>query len=303
MRVVVTGGAGFIGSHVADALVARGDEVAVVDDLSNGTRERIADGVPLHVHDVREPLPQLVDGADAVVHLAAQADVRVSVAEPARDAAVNVVGTAQVLDAARRTGARVVFSSTGGAMYGECERPAREDDPPQPLSPYGAAKLAGEDYLAMFARLTGTPHMALRLGNVYGPRQDPHGEAGVVAIFLGRLRDGEACRVFGDGRQERDYVYVGDVVRAVLAALDCEATGVCNVATGVATSVLELLDACRAASGRDGEPLFEPAREGELQRSVLDPGLAVERLGFRAEIPLRDGLAATWAWISKEGKE
>jgi UDP-glucose 4-epimerase len=303
VRVVVTGGAGFIGSHVVDALVAAGDDVVVVDDLSHGKRERVADGAALHVHDVREPLDGLADGAEAIVHLAAQADVRVSVAEPARDASVNVVGTARVLEAARSTGARVVFASTGGAIYGECDRPAREGDPCEPLSPYGAAKLAGEGYLATFTRLTGTPHVSLRFGNVFGPRQDPHGEAGVVAIFLGRIRDGEPCRVFGDGRQERDYVYVGDVVHAVRAALDGETAGVFNIGTGVPTSVLELLDACRAAAGRGDDPVFEPPREGELQRSVLDPGLAAEALGFRARTSLPEGIATTWAWLEAQEKE
>ena len=203
MRTIVTGGAGFIGSHVVEALLARGDEVHVVDDLSKGTRENVPAAATLHVHDVREPLDALAQatGAEAIVHLAAQADVRVSVAEPAFDAAVNVVGTVNVLEAARLVGARVVFASTGGAIYGECARPAREDDPCLPLSPYGAAKLAGEGYLGAFGRLFGTPHLALRFGNVYGPRQDPHGEAGVVAIFLGRLLAGEPCRIFGDGSQ------------------------------------------------------------------------------------------------------
>jgi UDP-glucose 4-epimerase len=303
VRVVVTGGAGFIGSHVVDALVANGDEVVVVDDLSRGRRERVQSDATLRVHDVREPLGDLAVGADAVVHLAAQADVRVSVAEPARDAAINVVGTAQVLEAAREAGARVVFASTGGAIYGECERPAREDDPGEPLSPYGAAKLAAEGYLATFSRLTGTPHVSLRFGNVYGPRQDPHGEAGVIAIFLGRLRDGQPCHVFGDGTQERDYVYVGDVVQAVRAALDRREPGVFNVGTGVATSVVDLLEACRTAARRGGEPVFEPPREGELQRSVLDPDLAARTLGFRAETPLHDGIAATWDWIRREGEE
>lgn len=299
MRAIVTGGAGFIGSHLVDRLVARGDDVHVVDDLSNGKRGNVAAGATLHVHDVREPLDDLVAlvRPDAIAHLAAQVDVRVSVAEPARDAAVNVVGTVNVLEAARTVGARVVFASTGGAIYGECVRPAREDDPRLPLSPYGASKLAGEEYLASFSRLHGATHVSLRFGNVYGPRQDPHGEAGVVAIFLGRLRDGEPCRIFGDGTQTRDYVFAGDVVQAVTAALDGGAGGTFNVGTGIETSVLELYEACRQAAGSDARPVHERARAGELTRSVLDPELAVRKLGFRATTSLAEGLARTWAWL------
>ena len=297
MAVIVTGGAGFIGSHVVEALVARGDEVHVIDDLSNGKRANVPAGVELHVHDIREPINAIVRdaGATAIVHLAAQADVRVSVAEPVRDASVNVVGTVNVLEAAREAGARVVFASTGGAIYGECERPAREDDPCLPLSPYGAAKLAGEGYLGAFARLYGTPHVALRFGNVYGPRQDPHGEAGVVAIFLGRLLDGEPCRIFGDGSQGRDYVYVGDVARATIAALDGDTDGVFNIGTGTSTSVLDLYEVCRTVAGSEAEPMFEAARPGELGRSVLDGGLIEKVLGFRPVTSLADGVAATWA--------
>jgi UDP-glucose 4-epimerase len=300
MRAIVTGGAGFIGSHVVDALLARGDEVHVVDDLSNGMRENIGTGATLHVHDVREPLDAIAAAVvpEAIFHLAAQADVRVSVADPGRDAAVNVVGTVNVLEAARTHDARVVFASTGGAIYGECPRPAREDDPRLPLSPYGAAKLAGEEYLAMFSRLYGAVHVALRFGNVYGPRQNPEGEAGVVAIFLGRLRDGEPCRIFGDGSQMRDYVYVGDVVRAVLAAARKPSGGVLNVGTGLATSVVSLYDSCRIIAGSDAAAVFEAARPGELGRSVLDTTLAERELGFSADTPLAVGLSATWAHIN-----
>jgi len=296
MTIIVTGGAGFIGSHVVEALLARGDEVHVVDDLSKGVRENVPAAATLHVYDVREPLGAIVreTGAKAIVHLAAQADVRVSVAEPARDASVNVLGTVNVLEAARPVGARVVFASTGGAIYCECERPAREDDPCLPLSPYGAAKLAGEGYLGAFARLYGVPHVALRFGNVYGPRQDPHGEAGVVAIFLGRLLDGEPCRIFGDGSQSRDYVYVGDVSRATIAALAGDVGGVLNIGTGIATSVLDLYEVCRSVSGSDAEPVHEAARAGELGRSVLDGEGAAKAIGFRAETSLADGVAATW---------
>jgi len=297
MRALVTGGAGFIGSHVVEALVARGDEVHVVDDLSNGKREHVPATATLHVHDVREPLDAIVHatGAEAIVHLAAQADVRVSVAKPAFDAAVNVVGTVNVLEAARQSGARVVFASTGGAIYGECDAPASEEDPCLPLSPYGAAKLAGEGYLGAFARLYGTPHVALRFGNVYGPRQDPHGEAGVVAIFLGRLLEGRECRIFGDGTQGRDYVYVGDVARATLSALDGDRAGVFNVGTGVATTVLDLYTVCRSVAGSVADPVHEAARPGELGRSVLSGAHAEQALGFRAQTLLEEGIAATWA--------
>jgi UDP-glucose 4-epimerase len=297
MRTLVTGGAGFIGSHVVEALVARGDEVHVVDDLSNGKREHVPARATLHVHDVREPLDAIVraTGAEAIVHLAAQADVRVSVDRPAFDAAVNVLGTVNVLEAARQAGARVVFASTGGAIYGECDAPARENDPCLPLSPYGAAKLAGEGYLGAFGRLHGAGHLALRFGNVYGPRQDPHGEAGVVAIFLGRLLEGRECKIFGDGGQSRDYVYVGDVARATLSAIDRDAGGVVNVGTGIATTVLELYDVCRSVTGSDADPVHEAARPGELGRSVLSGARAEQVLGFRAETSLAEGVAATWA--------
>jgi UDP-glucose 4-epimerase len=300
VRVVVTGGAGFIGSHVAGALAARGDEVHVVDDLSSGRRENVPSGVPLVEADVRDgvALEGLFDAVrpHACVHLAAQADVRASVERPDHDADVNVLGTIQVLEAARRHDARLVFTSTGGAIYGECERPAREDDERRPLSPYGASKLAGEEYLATYTRLYGGHRVSLRLGNVYGPRQDPHGEAGVVAIFLGLLAEGGTPRIFGDGRQTRDYVYVGDVVAAALAALEHDG-GVFNVGTGRDTSVLELLEACLRVSGTTIEPEHAPPRAGELGRSVLDPRLAEHELGFRAAVGLDEGLRATWDWI------
>ena len=273
-----------------------------MDDLSKGKREQVPAAATLHVHDIRTPLDALVreSGAEAIVHLAAQADVRVSVGDPAFDAAVNVLGTVNVLEAARLVDARVVFASTGGAIYGECERPARESDPCLPLSPYGAAKLAGEGYLGAFGRLYDAPHVSLRFGNVYGPRQDPHGEAGVVAIFLGRLRDGAACRIFGDGSQSRDYVYVEDVARATVAALDGDSGGVFNVGTGVATSVLELYDICRSTVGTDAAPVHEAARPGELGRSVLDGELAATTLGFRPETALASGIAMTWESIRSD---
>src|SRR3954447_7994532 len=236
MRAIVTGGAGFIGSHVVEALLERGDEVHALDDLSKGNRGRIAEGAELHVGDIRDP-DAVFDAVrpEAVFHLAAQADVRTSVERPGFDADVNVVGTARILEAARRHDATIVFSSTGGAIYGECDGPAPESAPRRPLAPYGTSKLCGEEYLATWNRLYETEHVALRFGNVYGPRQEPHGEAGVVAIFMGLLRDGGTPKIYGDGTQTRDYVYVGDVVAALLAAAG-HGGGVFNVGTAVETS-------------------------------------------------------------------
>ena len=301
MRAIVTGGAGFIGSHVVDALVARGDEVTVIDSLVHGKKENVSSGAQLHVRDVREPVDDLFDEVqpEAVFHLAAQADVRVSVEDPVGDAEVNVLGTVRILEAARAHGAQVVFASTGGAIYGECLEAAREDSPCEPLSPYGTAKLAGEEYIRSYNRLYGTRHIALRYGNVYGPRQDPHGEAGVVAIFLGALARGERATIFGEGLQTRDYVYVGDVARATTSALGQD-PGVFNVGTGRETSVLELYELCARVAGSDAEAEHAPARLGELQRSFLDPGLAARELSFTAMVELEDGLHATWEWVQKE---
>ena len=299
MRAVVTGGAGFIGSHVVDALAERGDEVHVLDDLSKGLRRNVAAAATLHVADIRDP-DAVFDSArpDVVLHLAAQADVRVSVERPDHDAEVNVLGTLRVLEAARRHGAQVVFASTGGAIYGECDGPATESAPRRPLAPYGTSKLCGEEYLATWNRLYGTAHLSLRFGNVYGPRQEPHGEAGVVAIFMGILRDGGTATIYGDGRQTRDYVYVGDVVRAVLAAIG-RSGAVYNVGTGAETSVLELYDAIQQAAGvRRAAEHAEP-RAGELQRSVLDISLAARDLAWAPERTLADGLRETWRWMEE----
>jgi UDP-glucose 4-epimerase len=301
VRAIVTGGAGFIGSHVVDALLARGDEVAVIDSLARGKEKNVAAGAELHVRDVREPLDDLFDAVrpEAVYHLAAQVDVRVSVERPVDDADVNVLGTVRILEAARHHGAQVVFASTGGAIYGECEVAAREDSPLEPLSPYGTAKLAAEEYIRSYNRLYGTHHIALRYGNVYGPRQDPHGEAGVVAIFLGALARSDQARIYGDGLQTRDYVYVGDVANATTAALGQD-SGVYNVGTGRETSVVDLYALCAKVAGSDIPAEHAPSRLGELQRSFLDPTRAAESLGFTAMVALEDGLRATWEWITKE---
>jgi UDP-glucose 4-epimerase len=305
VRVIVTGGAGFIGSHVVDTLVARGDEVVVLDDLSHGKRENVNPRAELVVADIRDQAAvQSVFGEaqpEACLHLAAQADVRVAIARPDFDGEVNVLGTIRLLEAAREHGTRIIFSSTGGAIYGECAEPAGEDAPREPFSQYGTSKLAGEEYLATYNRLYGSEHTALRYGNVFGPRQDPHGEAGVVAIFLGLLARGEPPHIFGDGSQQRDYVYVGDVAAVTVAALERPA-GVFNVGTGTATSVLDLFEVCRRISGVHVEPVFDPPRLGELQRSALDASLAERELGFAAETSFEDGIAATWEFIRAESE-
>jgi len=299
VRALVTGGAGFIGSNLVDALVERGDDTHVLDDLSNGRRENVHARATLHVGDIRDPDAVLDEvQPELVFHLAAQANVRTSVERPELDADVNVLGTVRVLEAARRHGAQVVFSSTGGAIYGECDRPARGDGERRPLSPYGTSKLCGEEYLATWNRLHGTSHVSLRFGNVYGPRQEPHGEAGVVAIFMGLLDEGGTAMIYGDGRQTRDYVYVGDVVDAALRAAAHDG-GVYNVGTGVETSVLELYDEIQRATGVVREAEHAAARLGELQRSVLDPAAAQRDLGWRAQTSLADGLRRTWSWVQE----
>jgi UDP-glucose 4-epimerase len=302
----VTGGAGFIGSNLVDALLARGDEVAVVDDLSTGRRENLdgalATGATLAELDIRDgaALGALAGEArpEVVFHLAAQIDVRKSVADPAFDASINVGGTANVLEAARTAGSRrVVFVSTGGAIYGEGEGkalPLGEEAPVEPLSAYGQSKFAAEGYLALYERLYGLSGISLRLGNVYGPRQDPLGEAGVIAIFCGKLRSGGRATVFGDGHQTRDYIYVGDVVAAALAAAESEATGPVNVGTGRETDVLELVRLLSELDGATGfEPELAPPRTGEVQRISIDPGRAKAELGWSAKTTLEDGLRRT----------
>jgi len=306
MRALVTGGAGFIGSNLVDALVDRGDEVVVLDDLSSGKEANLAGALERGARLVRGDVREVADVERAtqqarpelVFHLAAQIDVRVSMAQPGFDARTNVEGTVNVLEAARQAGARrVVFSSTGGAMYGDTDViPTPETVPPLPMSGYGQSKFCAERYLGLYSRVYGLSTVALRFGNVYGPRQDPHGEAGVIAIFCGKVAEGGRPKVFGDGTQTRDYIYVGDLVEAILAAGDADWRGEVNIGTAEETSVLELIDALREAAGL-GEDAFRPefheARLGELERSCLDVGLAREVLGWQARVPVREGVKRT----------
>jgi UDP-glucose 4-epimerase len=300
VRVVVTGGAGFIGSHVADAFLARGDDVLVVDDLSTGQRSNVPKRAQFEQLDIadRDALePAFAGGADVVCHLAAQASVTVSVADPLLDCTSNVIGTLNVCEAARRQGAPVVFASTGGALYGDdAPLPTPEAFAPEPLSPYGASKLSGEAYVATWARLYGTPNVVLRLGNVYGPRQNPHGEAGVVAIFSGLLLDGERPALRGEGKPTRDYVYVTDVASAFVAAADGARAGTFNVGTGLETSTARLLAILQDAAGSSIEPLQVELQSGELRASALDASMIERELGWRPTIAIAEGLRQTFDW-------
>ena len=312
-KILVTGGAGFIGSHVAEAHVDRGDRVWIIDDLSSGRLENVPAGAEFHQLDIADPrVGDLIRGIgfDIINHHAAQIDVRVSVADPALDARVNVAGLLNILEAARESGTgRIVFVSSGGVVYGEPhEIPTPEDAPKEPLSPYGVTKLAGEHYLNYYREVHGLEYVALRYGNVYGPRQDPHGEAGVVAVFCRRLLRGEPLVIYGDGEQTRDYVYVGDVVRANLMAarmhlspapgLDARAW---NVGTGIETTVNELADILEGVAGIHTGRVLEGPRPGELRRSALAAARLRQR-GWNPAPGLREGLAATFEHIASRAE-
>jgi UDP-glucose 4-epimerase len=310
MRALVTGGAGFIGSHVVDALMERGDEVAVLDDLSTGRRENLAaaieSGAELIETDVADAaaVAGLIETRrpEVIFHLAGQIDVRVSISDPILDMRVNVGGTINLLEATRRVeGARIVFTSTGGAIYGEGDwrdPPLDETAECLPDAQYGQSKYASEGYLSLYHRLYDLSTISLRLGNVYGPRQDPLGEAGVVAIFCGALLDGRTPRIFGDGHQTRDYVYVGDIVDAMLVAARSRATGTFNIGTGLETSVLELGRMIAEALNRPFGPEMAPPRPGEVQRIAIDSSRAQRELGWRAETSLEEGLRRTVAALT-----
>ena len=312
-RALVTGGAGFIGSHVADLFLDEGYEVDIIDDLSSGNRANAPENARFHEVSVTSPEAGRIirDGEfDIVVHLAAQIDVRKSVADPVFDATTNIIGTLNILEAIRESGrrTRIAFTSTGGAIYGDFNTPPNvEIFPKDPESPYAISKLSAEYYLAYYGRLHGVEHVALRFGNVYGPRQDPHGEAGVVAIFCNRILEGKPLTIFGDGLQTRDYVYVGDVARAVFLGathqlppaerVDARAF---NVGTGVGTSVIDLTRLLQEAAGSNAEVVFAPKRPGEQQESFLDAGKARMLLGWEPKVSLSEGLAKTFAWSESQ---
>jgi UDP-glucose 4-epimerase len=300
MRVVVTGGAGFVGSHVAEVFLERGDDVIVVDDLSTGSRENVPERASFEELDIaeREALEDAFgDGADLVCHLAAQASVTASVEDPVRDCTSNVLGTLNVCETARTRGAPVIFASTGGALYGDnAPRPTAEEFAAEPLSPYGASKLAGEAYVSTWGRLYCTPNVVLRLGNVYGPRQSPHGEAGVVAIFSGRLLAGEAPELRGSGAPTRDYVHVHDVAHAFVAAAETGRAGTYNVGTGRETSTARVLELLQRAAGTELEPSHAELKPGELAASALDSSRIEQELRWHATIDIEQGLAQTLGW-------
>jgi UDP-glucose 4-epimerase len=301
--ILITGGAGFIGSTLADLFLEAGWEVAVLDDLSTGRRENVPAGARFYPVDVRSAAAHevvLKEKPRVICHQAAQIDVRRSMADPRLDADVNLGGLLNVMQAAveARSVEHVVFASSGGATYGDTEViPTPETHPQLPISHYGAAKAASELYLRVYRASYGIPYAALRYANVYGPRQDPHGEAGVVAIFCGRLLDGKPCTVFGDGKQTRDYVFAGDVARANLLAAEKRFDGALNVGTGVETGVVELYGHLARAAGVSRPPEHAPARLGEQRRSCVDPAAAGKALGWRPQVALADGLARTLAWF------
>ncbi len=305
MRVLVTGGAGFIGSHLVDRLIADGHRVAVMDDLSTGSRDRIPSEVALHVVDVvnaREVTDVVTAYRPGVIyHLAAQISVRYSVADPVADATTNILGTVNLLNAATAADARLILASTGGAMYGDgVALPTPEICLPATLAPYGISKYCAEQYLMLFNRLHAGRHIALRLGNVYGPRQDPHGEAGVVAIFYGQVARGETPTIYGDGKQTRDYIYVADAVDAFLAATDYAGDeAVFNIGIGDATAVGDLLDVVNAAAGTAIEPKFAPARAGEWRHGSLDSTKAAAELNWTPATSLAAGIRRTYQLLTQ----
>jgi UDP-glucose 4-epimerase len=293
MNVLVTGGAGFIGSHLVDALIERGDNVTVIDNLSTGKRENVNKHAKLIVSDIQDGMSE---DADVIFHLAAQSDVQTSVREPQHDALANIIGTIAILEAAQKSGAQVIFASTGGAIYGECESPQNEYASPLPMSPYGISKLCAETYVRGWNRIYDTNHIIFRFGNVYGPRQQAKLEGGVVAIFLERLADGQPTTIYGDGKQTRDFIYVGDVVEALLQGVGTRKS-VYNVGTGVETSITSLHEMCAKTIGVESNPVHEPKRAGDVKRSALGVSWITESLGWESKTSLEEGLKQTLDWV------
>ncbi len=298
MKILVTGGAGFIGSQIVDAYLDLGHEVTVVDDLSTGKKKNINSRARLVTADVRDPnLVTLFAESrfEVVNHLAAQLDVRKSVQDPFFDASVNILGALRLLECCRTYGVRkFIFSSSGGTIYGECDKPAAEEDAAHPESPYGISKATSERYMQFYGSVYRLPYTILRYANVYGPRQDPHGEAGVVAIFAGKLLAKEGVTIYGDGSQERDYVYVADVVNANVAALTQGENAVFNIGTGVTTSVNKLYERLATFAKGAKQATFAPARTGELARSVLNISKAKQHLNWKPLTSLDKGLEETY---------
>ena len=304
MKVLVTGGAGFIGSNVVDGLIEEGYEVIVVDDLSNGREENISDKAVFYKVDIRDKKLEDViksEKPDIVIHNAAQLSVRVSVEDPLLDADINIIGGLNLIDICQKNKVRkIIFASSGGTVYGyQSQFPADESHPTNPISPYGVAKLSTENYLYYFSKIHGLDYIALRYANVYGPRQDPHGEAGVVAIFSKKILAGEAPLINGDGLQTRDYTYIGDVVKVNIVAIKSDFTGPVNIGTGAETDVVTLFNVLKDASGKDIEELHGPAKTGEQKRSVLDNSLAGKVLGWKPEFSIEEGLKLTYKWFKE----
>ena len=302
MKILVTGGAGFIGSHVAERYLSSGWEVAVADNLSAGRRDNVPEGAAFYELDIRDlEFGEVVaaEQPDVISHHAAQMDVRISTTEPAFDADVNIVGSIKVIEAALAAGVKkLIFSSTGGAVYGEPqELPVNEETPARPISQYGCSKLAVERYLYLYNVQRGLDYVALRYPNVYGPRQDPHGEAGVTAIFALRMLDGEPCNIYGDGTESRDYVYIDDVVNAHALAADSDFNGILCVGSGKETTVPDIFDGLSALTGNNLEPRREPLRPGEIHRICISGAKAKEVLGWEPEVPFKEGLARLVEYI------
>lgn len=306
MKILVTGGAGFIGSNVVDAYIEKGYDVVVVDDLSSGKKENLNRKVKFYKLDICDEALEEVfkeEEIDIVNHHAAQVDVRKSIADPAFDARINIEGSLNILENSRKYKIqKIIFASSGGVIYGECGGlPPNEDSPVSPLSPYGVSKYAVECYLSTYAKIYGLKYTTLRYGNVYGPRQDPYGEAGVVAIFSGKMLNNEETNIFGDGEQLRDYVYVGDVVKANILCLESGDNEIFNIGTGTSTSVNCLFSEMKELTHYSKEAMYKPPRAGELIRSSLDAGKAAKKLGWKAEVSFKQGLKKTIEFFRGSG--